>query len=442
MSVFPFFVELEGKRCLVIGGGRVARRKAQALLPFGAEVTLVAPEIDKALKGLPGVALWQRPFREGDLEGFDFVIAASDDPHVNARAAELCHARRIPVNRADERDGFLFPALIRRGALTVGICTGGSSPAAAGYFRRLLEAALPEKTGEILDYLRRTRETLKARLPQGQERTELLRSLAGESLRKGAPLTAAEEHILEESGPRGRVYLVGAGCGRADLITVRGLRLIQTCDALIYDELIDKSLLDAAPAHAEKIPMGKRAGGKSARQEDIIEAMISLARSGKTVVRLKGGDPYLFGRGGEELLSLRQAGIGCQEVPGIPSAIGIPAEFDIPVTYRQVSRSLHIITAHTAQGVVDLEKYAQLEGTLVFLMGLNHLEAITQGLIRYGKDAMTPAALLSGGNAPAKQCIRGTLQTLPALAKDAQAPAIILVGEVAELGLVFPGDLW
>lgn len=432
MSVFPFFVELEGKRCLVIGGGRVARRKAEALLPFGAEVTLVAPEIED----IPGLTCWQRPFREEDLEGFDFVIAAAGDAAVNARAAEICHARGIPVNRADEQDlkGFLFPALIRRGELTVGISTGGASPAAAGYIRHLLEAALPEKTGEILAYLRSAREGVKARLPQGRRRAQLLRSMAGESLRKGAPLTPAEERALEESAPRGRVYLVGAGCGSADLITVRGLRLIQTCDAIVYDELIDKALLTSAPAHAEKIPMGKRAGGKSARQEDIMETMISLARAGKTVVRLKGGDPYLFGRGGEELDALRQAGISCQEVPGIPSAIGIPAEFDIPVTYRQVSRSLHIITAHTAQGVVDLEKYAQLEGTLVFLMGLGHLKEITEGLIRCGKSPDTPAALLSGGNAPVKQCIRGTLETLPSLAKDAQPPAVILVGEVAALG--------
>lgn len=436
MSAFPFFVELEGKRCLVVGGGKVARRKAEALLSFGAQVTLVAPEIQEVLCRNPGFDLWQRPFREADLEGFDFVIAASDDFTVNERVAMLCHARKIPVNRADEdgSQGFLFPALVKRGDLTIGISTSGASPTAAGVFRRWIEAGLPQRTEEILTYLRKARERVKAHLPQGEERTGLIRSIAAESLRKGTPLIPEEEAGLENPG---RVYLVGAGCGSADLITVRGLRLIGVCDALVYDALIDKALLEAAPAQAEKIPMGKRAGEESARQEEIIEKMIALARTGKTVVRLKGGDPYLFGRGGEELLALKAAGIPCEEVPGIPSAIGIPAEFDIPVTHRKVSRSLHIITGHTAdtQGLPpNMEEFARLEGTLVFLMGLSHLEDIASSLMQYGKSPDTPAAVLSGGNAPVRQCIRGTLETIPQLAKNAQAPAIILVGDVADLG--------
>lgn len=444
MSAFPFFVELEGRHCLVVGGGAVARRKAEALLEFGARVTITAPEIHPALMENHDVTLLRRPFREEDLtETVDFVLAASDDPGVNARVAALCRERRIPVNRADEEgsEGFTFPALVKRGDLTVGISTSGASPTAAAYFRHLIDAALPEKTGEILSYLRQFRARIKNRLPQGEARTALLRAAARRSLQKGLPLTAEEEHALEQSGVNpGWVYLVGAGCGSADLITVRGLRLIQTCDALVYDELIDKALLDAAPAQAERIPMGKRAGGISARQEDIISTLIDLARAGKTVVRLKGGDPYLFGRGGEERLALEAAGIPCREVPGIPSAIGIPAEFGIPVTHRRVSRSLHIITAHTADDqelTQELPHYAQLEGTLVFLMGLGKLPLIASGLMENGKSPDTPAAVLSGGNAPLRQFIRGTLETLPELAKGAQAPAIILVGEVADLGREF-----
>ena len=433
MSAFPFFVELEGKSCLVVGGGKVAQRKVQVLLSFGPKVTVVAPEIQREIKENTAVTILERPFRETDIQdGYDFVIAASDDSRVNARVSELCRLRQIPVNRADEdgSEGFLFPALVKRGDLTVGISTGGASPTAAAYFRRLIEATLPEKTGEMLDYLRKIREKILASTPKGEKRTEKIRAVAKKCLQKGAPLTEEEEQIT------GRVYLVGAGCGSADLITVRGLRLIQTCDAIVYDELIDKALLDAAPASAEKIPMGKRAGGKSARQEDIIQTLIDLARSGKMVVRLKGGDPYLFGRGGEERLALEAAGIDCQQVPGIPSAIGIPAEYGIPVTHRNVSRSLHIITAHTAdtEGLPpDMEKYAQLEGTLVFLMGLGKLSLIAESLIKNGKSPATPAAVLSGGNAPNPVCIRGTLETIAQLAKDAQPPAIILVGEVAAL---------
>lgn len=440
MSEFPMFVELAGESCLVVGGGQVAGRKTRVLTDCGALVTVAAPEIGEELKRNPAVTILERPFREEDLEkDWTLVIAASDDPQVNARVTALCREKRIPVNRADEqgKGGFLFPALIHRGDLTIGISTGGASPAAAGYFRRLIETVLPEKTEKMLSSLRCCREVVSKKLPKEKRRSALL-AAAKQTLEKGDCLTQQEQQRLlncvEKGEPvTGRVHLVGAGCGSADLITVRGLRLVQSCDALVYDELIDKALLDAAPPWAEKISMGKRAGKESARQEDIIETMISLARQGKTVVRLKGGDPYLFGRGGEEQLALQAAGIVWDEVPGIPSAIGIPAQFGIPVTHRNVSRSLHIITAHTADtGVLppDMEKYAQLSGTLVFLMGLGKLEAISKSLMENGKDPATPAAVLSGGNAK-QQCIRGSLETIAQLAKDAQAPAIILVGAVA-----------
>ena len=440
MSVFPMFVELDGRRCLVVGGGPVACRRARVLTDCGAVVTVIAPEIDGTIKDHPGVSVLERPFREEDLEeNWTMVIAATNESRLNARVSALCREKGIPVNRADEEGmgGFIFPALVKRGDLTVGISTGGASPAAAGWFRRLIEAVLPEKTEQILSGLRQARETIKDRLPR-QKRREALLAAARQSLEKGDALTDWEQQRLCEAVEKGeavtgRVHLVGAGCGSADLITVRGLRLIQTCDAIVYDELIDKALLEAAPPQAERISMGKRAGKESARQEDIIRKMISLARMGKTVVRLKGGDPYLFGRGGEELLALQAAGIPWDEVPGIPSAIGIPAEFGIPVTHRNVSRSLHIITAHTADvnGLPpDMAKYAQLEGTLVFLMGLGKLEAIAGSLMENGADPATPVAVLSGGNAK-KQCIRGSLETIARLAKDAQAPAIILVGQVA-----------
>lgn len=437
MSAFPMFIELEGKSCLVVGGGSVARRKALALLDCGGKVTLVAPRAEEALLSHPGVTVLLRVFQESDLErDWALVIAASDDPQVNAQVAEGCGKRRIPVNRADEQEGFLFPALIQRGDLTVGISTGGASPWASGYIRRLLEATLPEKCGEILHSLRQLREEIKGRFPRGKGREEILAAAAKRSFQKDAALNEEErEQLLREpSGGTGRVHLVGAGCGSADLITLRGMKLLQTCDAVVYDELIDKALLSLVPARAEKISMGKRAGRPSPRQEDITGTLIDLAKQGKEVVRLKGGDPYLFGRGGEELLSLRKAGIPCDEVPGIPSPIGIPAEYGIPVTHRNVSRSLHIITAHTAASdslPEGMEAYAKLEGTLVFLMGLGKLEKIADSLMENGKHPKTPAAVLSGGNAPQKACIRGTLDTIAELGKHAQAPAIILIGAVA-----------
>ena len=239
----------------------------------------------------------------------------------------------------------------------------------------------------------------------------------------------------------GKVYLVGAGCGKADLITVRGLEKLRTCDVLIYDDLIDTQLLSACPAGAERIYMGKRSGSHSVPQEEINAKIIEKAGEGKTVCRLKGGDPFVFGRGGEEILALQKAGIPYEEIPGISSAIAIPAAAGIPVTHRKLSRSFHVITAHTADaddGLPEqLDKLAQLDGTLIFLMGLARLEKISRRLIDAGMNADTPAAVLSGGNAPQCVSVRGTLGDIAekARAREIKPPAVIVVGSVAALDL-------
>lgn len=240
----------------------------------------------------------------------------------------------------------------------------------------------------------------------------------------------------------GSVYLVGAGCGAADLITVRGQRLLRRCDAVVYDDLIDPALLELVPAHAQRIYMGKRSGHHSAPQAEISETLIALAREGKLVVRLKGGDPFVFGRGGEEMQALLGAGIPCETVSGVTSAIAIPAEAGIPVTHRGLSRSVHIITAHTADmpdGLpADLDRLAQLHGTLVFLMGLRQLPRIAQRLMAAGMAAQTPAAVLSSGNSPCPAAVRGTLEDIAQKARDVKPPAVIVVGEVAAMTLQSP----
>ncbi len=232
---------------------------------------------------------------------------------------------------------------------------------------------------------------------------------------------------------------MGAGCGGADWITVRGLRLLRRCDTVVYDDLISPELLEEVPERAEKIYMGKRLGKRSAPQAEICKALVSLARAGKTVVRLKGGDPFVFGRGGEEALALQAAGVAWEEVPGIPSAIAIPAQAGIPVTHRGVSQSLHVVTAHTADTPDGLPAYfdqlAQIPGTLVFLMGLNQLPHIASRLISAGMDPGTPAAVLSGGNAPHPAAVRGTLSGIAEKARGVQPPAVIVVGAVAAMDL-------
>lgn len=448
MAYFPFFMDIAGQPGLIIGGGIVALRKVEKLLPYGPSLTVVSPNFCPELAEMGNISRIFREFSPQDVENRTFVIAASDDRAVNRQAAELCRVRGIPVNAVDDREActFLFPALVRRGELSVGISTGGASPTAAAYFKTQLQSLLSEHLDEMLDWLEAQRPAVKAAIHDPSKRSAALRRMCYACLEKGAPLTEEEvsRYLAGENLPAGSVALVGAGCGKADLITLRGLRLLQQCQAVVYDDLIDPVLLDAVPESARKIYMGKRSGAHSAPQEEINRTLIALAREGLQVVRLKGGDPYLFGRGGEEMLALQEAGIPCQEVPGIPSAIGIPAEYGIPVTHRGVSQGLHIVTAHTADtpdGLpADFDELAKLSGTLVFLMGLQQLPRIVSRLIAAGKPGDTPAAVLSGGNSTHPVQVRATLSELEAAASAAKmtAPAIILVGEVAALELREP----
>ena len=436
MPHFPMFVDLKNKPILVVGGGAVALRKLKKLAPYGGIPTVVAPEIHPEIITM-GIEVHQRGFCADDLTPRPaLVIAATDDEVINRKVALLCKTANIPVNVADSPEDctFLFPALVQRGEFSAGISTGGASPTAAVYFKEQLEQQVPENLEEILDWLAERRAELKKSVPDQAQRAGIFRRLFDACMAKGGVLTDAEIDTCMEAS-LGRVDLVGAGCGKADLITVRGLKLLQQCQAVVYDDLIDPALLDAAPETARRIYMGKRSGAHSAPQSEINQTLIDLAREGLRVARLKGGDPYLFGRGGEEMLALKAAGIPCGEVPGIPSAIGIPAEFGIPVTHRGLSRGLHIVTAHTSDtpdGLpADFDHLAKLEGTLVFLMGLSQAERIAQRLMAAGKSPDTPAAVLSGGNSRNPACIRTNLAQLAEAARNVRPPAIILVGEVA-----------
>lgn len=444
MPHFPLFIDLSGRPVLVVGGGVVALRKVQKLLPFGPRLRVVAPEVCREITETPGVSTARRRFRPADLRPAPaLVIAATDDRGLNHRISRLCRARRIPVNVADDPAActFLFPALVTRGNLSAGVCTGGASPAAAAYCRGLLEGVLPDGLEEILSWLEGQRPAVKAAVAEQGRRAAAFRALLDACVERGRTLTEEEARAcIRGAVPTvGSVALVGAGCGKADLITLRGWKLLRQCQAVVYDDLIDPALLDAAPESARRIYMGKRRGAHSAPQSEINRTLIDLARSGLRVVRLKGGDPYLFGRGGEEMEALRAAGIPCAEVPGIPSAIGIPAEAGIPVTHRGVSRGLHIVTAHTAGSPgglpADLDALASLPGTLAVLMGLNRLPAITERLMAAGKAGDTPAAVISGGNSPHPAVIRAPLAELARAAEGVRAPAVILVGEVAAMDL-------
>ena len=510
MGYFPFFVDIENEHGLVIGGGEVALRKLTRLEQFGPKLTVIAEDICEGIRRLAaeeneenaGVAaavtasadsayfaaeaahiaedaaadragcavqadyaasaasgkdaqlcLLQRSFTAEDLDAPDicFVIAATDDKAENHAIAELCKKKNIPVNSVDSKEdcSFIFPSLIKKGSLTIGISTGGASPFAARDMRMRLEDALPERIDEILESLSAYRPLVKERTASTEQRMRINRELYRLSMQLGRPLDTdeCEEVIAELSTDDGRrhfkgcVYITGAGCGSADWLTVKAKRLISGCDAVLYDALIDKSILKLVPESCMLVETGKRgdAGYVSMPQEEINSLMIKLAMEGKRVVRLKGGDPLLFGRGGEEAIRLKEAGIEYEIIPGITSALAIPLEAGIPVTHRGVSRSVHIVTAHTAGDVSGerIKALAGIEGTLVFLMGLERIKDICSQLINGGKDPLTSATVISGGNSLHRSQVRGNLGSIAELAAaaDVKAPAVIVIGETAGMDL-------
>lgn len=444
MAFFPMFIDLSKQPVLIIGGGKVAFRKLQKLIPYEAEITVIAPRILPEIRNTSNIVCINREFTEEDLSlNPVMVLAATNCQELNLKISTLCKERRIPINVADdiEKCSFLFPALVQQGSFCAGFCTGGASPTAAAYYKKRFQEILPDNIDTILLWLESKRSELKEKIPIQAKRAAVFKKLFEACLEKGGPLSEEEFEQQTKISPVGRVALVGAGCGKADLITVRGLRLLQQCEAVVYDDLIDFELLKEVPETALQIYMGKRSNTPSASQQEISQKLIELALEGKNVVRLKGGDPYLFGRGGEEMQALRAAKIPCLEVPGIPSAIAIPAEAGIPVTHRKISQGLHIITAHTADTKDGLpsnfDVLAKLSGTLVFLMGLKQLPEIVRRLIANGKSGSTPAAVISGGNSPNPSVVRASLSQIEQEVKRANVlpPAIILIGEVAALDL-------
>lgn len=449
MAYFPFFIDIGGKNGLIAGGGKIALHKLQKLLPYGAVLKIVAPEVSEALEQTAlknDICVIKRKFEPSDLSGMCFVIAASDDAKVNARIGRLCRERGILVNVVDDKEacGFLFPSLVKEGNLSIGISTEGTSPEVAAELRSRIASVIPADMDTILTYLGSLRPLAKTYIQEDSRRAAFLKEVAQACMDMNAVFDAQETmrrlefyRRCEEEDKTAQVLLVGAGCGSADLITVRGLRAIRQARVLVYDDLIDQRLLEHASERCERIYVGKRSGRHSMAQEQIQRLLIQKAREGGLVVRLKGGDPFVFGRGMEEMMALRSEGIPVRYIPGIPSCVAIPAFAGIPVTHREVSRSFHVITGHMAgqSSAIDFAALARLEGTLVFLMGFSQLSQIAQGLICAGKEAATPAAVVHGTFDAPVEVVRGTLADLAVKAAEAaiQTPAVIVVGKVVDI---------
>jgi uroporphyrin-III C-methyltransferase / precorrin-2 dehydrogenase / sirohydrochlorin ferrochelatase len=452
MDFFPIFMRLEGRPCLVVGGGTVAYRKVSLLRKAHARVTVVSPALCgelQALKGQDAIEHLDRGFEDDDVLDRVLVIAATDDQQVNRRVSELCMQRSIPVNVVDQPElcGFITPSMVDRSPLQVAISTGGSSPVLARLFRSRIESFIPAAYGRLAALVEGYRLRVKERIADGELRrrfwerllegpvTELFLSGREDAARHA--LEQAVETGLDQRDSGGEVFLVGAGPGDPDLLTFRALRLMQLADVVVHDNLVSPAILELVRRDAEMIYAGKKRNQHTLPQEDINRLLVRLAKEGKRVLRLKGGDPFIFGRGGEEIDTLMQEGIPFQVVPGITAAAGCAAFAGIPLTHRDYAQALVFATGHLRDGTIDLNwnMLAQPRQTVVFYMGLLGLPVICREMIDHGMPSNTPAALVEQGTTQNQRVMVGTLETLPEIVKDhdVQPPTLIIVGEVVTL---------
>jgi uroporphyrin-III C-methyltransferase/precorrin-2 dehydrogenase/sirohydrochlorin ferrochelatase len=452
MSFLPIFLRLQDRRCLVVGGGAVAARKVGQLLSAGARVTVVAPLLcrDLAERLERGeIAHEPRVFVPADLNEAWLVIAATDDPRQNGEVSALAQALRIPVNVVDdpERCGFIMPSVVDRAPVQIAISTGGASPVLARLLRARLETLVPAAYGRLAALMAAFRERVKSRFPEiGQRRRfweEVLQGPIAELLFSGrdeaalAALSAALDQTSASTHSSGEVYLVGAGPGDPDLLTFRALRLMQQADIVLYDRLVAPAILALVRKDAERVHVGKARDRHVLPQKAINELLVDLAREGKRVLRLKGGDPFIFGRGGEEIETLSAHGIPFQIVPGITAASGCAAYAGIPLTHRDHAHSCVFVTGHLEDGSMDLnwEALVQPRQTIAVYMGLMGLPVLSRELIAHGLAPTTPAALIEQGTTTRQRVVTATLEDLPgAIAgRDVHGPTLVIIGEVVRL---------
>jgi uroporphyrin-III C-methyltransferase/precorrin-2 dehydrogenase/sirohydrochlorin ferrochelatase len=452
MQYFPVFFNLKGQRMLVVGGGEVALRKVKLLERTGAVIHVVAPDIapelcERAAAG--AIVVSAREFAAADLDGARLVIVATSRRAINRWIAALCEARAIPVNVVDDKEAsrFIVPAIIDRDPVLVAVSTAGTSPVLARRLRERLEAFIPARLGALSLWLRELRDAAADRLRDTAARRRFFETLvdgaaaqrfiAGD--RRGAERIARQLLATSAQAPpaAGEVVLVGAGPGDPELMTLKGLRALQDADVILHDRLVTDGILDLARRDATVRCVGKFPGSGGTTQEEINALLVDYARSGKRVVRLKGGDPFVFGRGGEELEALVRARIPFSVIPGITAAAGAAAYAGIPLTHREHAHSVSFVTGHAdSRGIEpDWRALAAPGHTAVFYMGLARLADIVAALLAHGAPGERPAAVVSQGTADAQRVVTATLATITADASVArlQAPALLIVGDVVAL---------
>ena len=454
MQSFPIFLTLDDRRALGVGGGEPAARKVELLLSAGAQVSLVAETVvgDLAQLIAEGRISWAGGgFDEADLDGLSLVIVASDDTALALRVSQAAQRRGLPVNVVDapRLSSFIMPAIVDRAPITIAISTGGTAPALARRIRAEIERALPAALGRLARFaeifrgqVRRTLDTARDRRRFwdrvfGGRIAEL--ALAGDEIAARRELIRLLDSARHDTPPAGMVHLVGAGPGDPDLLTLKAHRLLQRADVGVDDRLVSPEVLALARRDAERLFVGKRRGGHALSQEAINDKLVALARAGLSVVRLKGGDPLVFGRGGEEVEALARAGIAVEVVPGITAALGCAASAAIPLTHRDHARDCLFVAGQLHDGALALDwpTLARPHRTLVFYMALENLGVIAERLVEHGLPADTPAVLVENGTRADERRVVGTLSTIAAQGRQArlEGPTLFIVGEVVGMAL-------
>lgn len=451
MEYLPLFTRVQGQTCLLVGSGGIALRKARLLAKAGARIRCVSessPSAElSALIEQTGGEFLPQAFEDAMLQGARLVVVAISDLSLAAHIAELCQRQNTPVNVVDRPDlcSFIFPAMVDRSPLLIAVSSSGSSPVLARQLRNWLESTLPAAYGQLADLMGSLRETVAEKI-QSEQARRLFWEAVAEGPEAEMALSGrrqdAERAILERlnatgSAVGGEVYLVGAGPGDPDLLTLKALRLMQKADVVLYDALVSPAIVDRCRRDAERIYVGKRSANHAMPQEAINEQLLKLAQRGLKVLRLKGGDPFVFGRGGEEITLLAEHGVPFQVVPGISAANGCASYAGIPLTHRDYAQSVRLITAHLKDGSIDLpwEELVKPGQTLVFYMGLANLGTLCQQMIAHGRSAETPMALVQKGTTPEQRVIVATLGTMAGTVEGAgvKAPTLLILGEVVAL---------
>jgi uroporphyrin-III C-methyltransferase / precorrin-2 dehydrogenase / sirohydrochlorin ferrochelatase len=450
MDYLPIFIQLRGEPVVVVGGGQVALRKVDLLLKSGARVTVIAPKLHDELRTLSErgeISTLSLEFQPHHLDGVAVAIAATDSRDVNASVSAAARARRIPVNVVDdpELSTFIFPAIIDRSPVVVAVGSSGNSPVLARRVRQQIEALLPARLGALARFVGDRRKEVQKAVPQAQRRSfweRIIGGFVGSRVLAGDERDASKafDQALSASGEStglGEVYLIGAGPGDPDLLTLRAVQLLQQADVILYDRLVSDAVLERARRDAERVFVGKEAGGDHRKtQQRIHDLLVQYAKQGKRVARLKGGDPFIFGRGGEEIEVLAEHGIPYVVVPGITAALGAAASAGIPLTHRKLSQSVTFAAGHALDDEsLDWRSLAQPHRTVVFYMGVAQLPRIVARLLEAGASPVLPAALVERGSLADQRVVLGSIATIAQIAQDEKIapPALLIVGEVASL---------